>query len=504
MLWIRAILDNVTTRCRRRRFIAFASRDKAPCIFCVLNLRPGTTGDFYMIYNLENNKHQLMQWLDERHFSKVRKWLLEQNAVDIAALFGELPSEQQPKVYRLLPKTLAAEAFAYMETDTQEVLIHAFTDRELAAMLAELYLDDTADLLEEMPANVVKRLLRVSSPDDRRTLNQILRYPENSAGSVLTTEFVDLKADMTVEAALRHIRVYGPDKETIYTCYVTGNDRRLQGVLSAKQLLLAREDDCVGDLMNTNVISTVTTEDQEQVADLFARYDLIALPVVDSENRLVGIITVDDVVDIMREETTEDIEKMAAIIPTDKPYLRIGVWELFRNRIPWLLLLMVSATFTGMIITAFESALAVSVALTAFIPMLMGTGGNSGSQSSVTVIRSLALDDIRFSDLFRVLWKECRVALLCGAVLAVATFVKILAVDRWILGMAVTLPETAVVCVALFITVLIAKLVGCSLPLLAKRVGFDPAVMASPFITTIVDAISLLVYFGVASVIFSA
>ncbi len=457
-----------------------------------------------MINNWENDREKLVRWLDERQFSAIRAWLNEQNAVDVAELFEELPSAQQPTLYRLLPKALAAEAFAYMEPDTQEVLIHAFTDRELAAMLEELYLDDTADLLEEMPASVVKRLLKVSSPEDRRALNQILRYPENSAGSVLTTEFVDLKADMTVAAALRYIRVHGPNKETIYTCYVIDNDRHLQGALTARELLLAREDDHVGDLMDAHVISVVTTEDQEQVADLFARYDLIALPVVDSENRLVGIITVDDVVDIMRQETTEDIEKMAAIIPTDKPYLRTGVWELFRNRIPWLLLLMVSATFTGMIITAFESALAVSMALTAFIPMLMGTGGNSGSQSSVTVIRSLALDDIRLGDIFRVLWKECRVALLCGVVLAAATFLKILAVDRWMLGMAVTLPEAAVVCVALFITVLIAKLVGCSLPLLAKRVGFDPAVMASPFITTIVDAISLLVYFGVASFVLPA
>lgn len=456
-----------------------------------------------MIYDLEQDKETLAQWLSERKFSAARAWLREQNAVDIAALFEELPSEQHPKVYRLLPKALAAEAFAYMEPETQEILIHAFTDRELAAMLDELYLDDTADLLEEMPANVVKRLLRVSSPEDRRMLNQILRYPDNSAGSVLTTEFVDLKADMTVEAALRYIRVYGPDKETIYTCYVTDNDRHLQGAVTARELLLAREDDRVGDLMNTHVISVVTTEDQEQVASLFARYDLIALPVVDSENRLIGIITVDDVVDIIQQETTEDFEKMAAITPTDKSYFRTGVMEMFRKRIPWLLLLMVSATFTGMIITAFESALAVSVALTAFIPMLMGTGGNSGSQSSVTVIRGLALEDIEFRDLFRVLWKECRVALLCGVALSVATFLKILAVDRWLLGVAVTLPEAAVVCVALFITVLIAKVVGCALPMIAKRIGFDPAVMASPFITTIVDAISLLVYFGVASCILS-
>ncbi len=457
-----------------------------------------------MMYAWEQEKELVLTWLTERKFGAIRAWLQEQNAVDIAALIEDLPEVHHTAVYRLLPKAVAAEAFAYMEPETQERLIRAFTDRELAAVLEELYLDDVADLLEEMPANVVKRLLRVTSPEDRRTLNQLLRYPENSAGSVLTTEFVDLKADMTVAAALRYIRAYGPDKETIYTCYVTDHDRHLQGVITARELLLANETDRIGDHMQTNSVSVLTTEDQETVAGLFARYDLIALPVVDSENRLVGIITVDDVVDIIRQETTEDIEKMAAIIPTDKPYLRTGVWELFCNRIPWLLLLMVSATFTGMIITAFESALAASVALTAFIPMLMGTGGNSGSQSSVTVIRSLALEDIRFRDLFRVLWKECRVALLCGIVLSVATFVKILAVDRWMLGTAVTLSEAVVVCVALFITVLIAKLVGCSLPMFAKRVGFDPAVMASPFITTIVDAISLLVYFGVASVILSA
>ena len=457
-----------------------------------------------MIYERDTEKETLCEWLENRKFTAAKAWLQEQNAVDIAALIEELPDKQELTVYRLLPKSLAAEAFAYMESDTQEMLVHAFTDRELAAVLEELYVDDVADMLEEMPASMVKRMLRMVSPEDRRAINQILRYPENSAGSVLTTEFVDLKAEMTVAAALRYIRAYGPDKETIYTCYVTDGDRHLQGVLTARELLLAHENDLVGELMETNVVSVVTTEDQEAVAGLFARYDLIALPVVDSENRLVGIITVDDVVDIIQQETTEDIEKMAAIIPTDKPYLRTGVWELFCNRIPWLLLLMISATFTGMIITAFESALAASVALTAFIPMLMGTGGNSGSQSSVTVIRSLALDDIRFGDIFRVVWKECRVAVLCGAVLAVATYVKILAVDRWMLGMAVTLPEAAVVCVALFITVLIAKLVGCALPLLAKRVGFDPAVMASPFITTIVDAISLLVYFGVASFILSA
>lgn len=453
-----------------------------------------------MLYTTEELK-ALQEWLTQRHFAQARAWLKQQNAVDIAALFEELPKEQQSAVYRLLPKTLAAEAFAYMEPDTQEILIHGFTDRELAATLDELYVDDTADLLEEMPANVVKRLLRVVSAEDRHILNQILRYPENSAGSVLTTEFVALKAHMTVEAALRYIRTYGPDKETIYTCYVTDANRRLQGLITAKDLLLAKETDCVGDLMQSNVIAAVTTEDQETVADLFARYDLIALPVVDSEQRLIGIITVDDVVDIMRQETTEDFEKTAAITPTDKSYFRTGVWETFLKRIPWLLLLMVSATFTGMIITAFEEALVASVTLTAFIPMLMGTGGNSGSQSSVTIIRGLALEEIRFRDIFRVQWKEARVAVLCGVVLSVANFVKILLIDKWLLHSAVTLAESFVVCISLLVTVFASKLVGCTLPLLAKRVGLDPAVMASPFITTIVDVISLLVYFSVASAV---
>ena len=457
-----------------------------------------------MLYFHETDVEKLNEWLEQRKFADVRAWLNELPSADVALLLDELSLSARLTVYRLLGKEAAAEAFAYMETDTQEELIRSFTDRELASVLEELYVDDTADLLEEMPAGVVKRLLHVTPPSQRQTLNQILKYPDNSAGSVLTTEFVDLKADMTVTEALRYIRAYGPDKETIYTCYVTDANRHLLGVLTVKDLLLADEKDLVGNRMNPSPISVVTSEDQEVVAGMFTHYDLIALPVVDSENRLVGIITVDDIVDVIHQEATEDIEKMAAIIPTDKPYLRTGVWELFCNRIPWLLLLMVSATFTGMIITSFESALAASVTLTAFIPMLMGTGGNSGSQSSVTVIRGLALEDIRFRDIFRVLWKECRVALLCGAALAAATFVKILTVDRWMLGTAITLPEITVVCVALFITVLIAKLVGCTLPLIAKRVGFDPAVMASPFITTVVDAISLLVYFWVASAVLFA
>ncbi len=437
--------------------------------------------------------------LEERRFGHVRALIADMNEVDIADVLDELSDEYTLLVYRLLPKETAAEVFSYMEGETQEKLLHVLSDRELAAVMSGLYMDDAADLLEEMPANVVKRLLRMISTEDRRSLNQLLQYPDDSAGGVLTTEFVDLKADMTVAAAFRYIRAYGPDKETIYTCYVTDANRHLEGVLTVKELLLAHEDQLVGELMETNVIAAVTTDDQETVAQLFVKYDFMALPVVDRENRLVGIITVDDVVDILQQEATEDIEKMAAITPTDKPYFRTGVWETFKKRIPWLLLLMVSATFTGMIITSFEAALAASVALTAFIPMLMDTGGNTGSQASVTVIRGLAIGDIVLRDVFRVVFKELRVAILCGAVLSVSMFGKIILVDRLLLGNPVTLMEAAVVCITLFVTVLSAKLVGCSLPLLAKKVGFDPAVMASPFITTIVDAISLLVYFGVAT-----
>ena len=452
---------------------------------------------------MENNRvdivEELTTLIEQRRPGKIREAFADMNVVDIAEVLEELAAEQMLIAYRVLPKETAAEVFSYMETDAQEELLRILTDRELATVMDGLCMDDAADLLEEMPAGVVKRLMRMTSAEDRRNLNQLLQYPEDSAGGVLTTEFVDLKADMTVKAAFRYIRASGPDKETIYTCYVIDANRRLQGVITVRELLLANEEDRVGDLMETNVIAATTTDDQESVAHLFAKYDLIALPVVDSEQRLVGIITVDDVVDILQQEATEDMEMMAAITPTDKTYFRTGVWETFKKRIPWLLLLMVSATFTGVIITSFEAALAASVALTAFIPMLMDTGGNTGSQASVTVIRGLALGDIEFHDFFRVVWKEIRVAVLCGVTLSAAMFLKILVVDQWMLGSPVTLLEAAVVCITLAVTVLSAKVVGCALPLLAKKIGFDPAVMASPFITTIVDAISLLVYFRIAT-----
>lgn len=442
---------------------------------------------------------EITNLLSERKFNKLRSILTDMNDVDIAEIIDEVSPEQEVLIFRLLPKMQAAEVFSYMDADTREHLVTVLNDRELRLVMKDLFVDDVADMLEEMPANVVKKMLKAASPEDRQDINRILQYPEDSAGSALTTEFVDLKASMTVAKAFNYIRSYGPDKETIYTCYVTDNDRHLEGVITVKELLLAKSDDIVGDLMERNVISAVTTDDQEEVATTFAKYDLIALPVVDKENRLVGIITVDDVVDIIREETTEDIEKMAAIVPGDKEYLKTGVFETFKKRIPWLLLLMISATFTGMIITSFEKALAGSIVLTAFIPMLMDTGGNSGSQASVTIIRSLALGDISFSDIWRVIFKELRVALICGVVLSAANFAKILLIDNMVLGSNISLWVAAVVCITLLVTVVVAKIVGCTLPLVAKKLGFDPAVMASPFITTLVDAISLVFYFQIAS-----
>ncbi len=440
----------------------------------------------------------LEEHLSARRFDAARTLLLSLDAVDIATMIEELPPSLALPAYRLLPKTTAAEAFSYMQTDTQEALLHLFTNREMSEVMNGLYDDDAVDLLEELPAGVVKRLMRAVPAEERRTLNRLLQYPEDSAGSVLTTEFVDLKAAMTVAAALRYIRACGPDKETIYTCYVTDTDRRLEGVVTVRDLLLAEEHTLIGDLMRGSVHAVHTTESCETVARLFTRYDLIALPVVDSEERLVGIITVDDVIDILQEESSEAMEKMAAITPADKPYLKSGVFKIYCTRIPWLLLLMISATFTGIIITSFEAALAASVALTAFIPMLMGTGGNSGSQSSVTLIRVLALGEVQLRDIGRVLWKELRVALLCGVTLALAVYVKLQLVDRWLLGTAVTASEALVICLTLAFTVVCAKLLGCTLPLLAKRLGFDPAVMASPLITTVVDVLSLLMLFGIA------
>ena len=438
----------------------------------------------------------LEKMLGEKKYAALRDILVVMNPSDIAALFDDFEKQQISLMFRLLPKELAAETFVEMETDAQENLIRSFSDQELKEVLDELFVDDAAALVEEMPANVVKRILKQADPDMRRSINQILRYPDNSAGSIMTTEYVSLRPDMTVEESILRIRRQGVDKETIYTCYVT-EGRRLLGLVTVKDLLLANEDDIpVKDIMLTNMIFVTTHTDQEEVARMFSKYNFLALPVVDTENRMVGIVTFDDAMDVMEDEATEDMELMGGMTPSEKSYLKSSAFELFKHRIPWLMLLMVSATFTGLIITAFEGALAAQVALTAFIPMLMGTGGNSGSQSSVTVIRSLSLGELEFKDMGRVIWKELRTALLCGIVLAAACFVKIWLIDRLALNNPdITFMVTAVVCLTLAVTVVCAKLVGCLLPMAAKALKLDPAVMASPFISTIIDALSLLVYF---------
>ena len=451
--------------------------------------------------NIVTLQETITTLLDNKRYATLRDILSTMNPVDIALVFEELQDEKIALLFRLLPKEMAADTFVEMDEDTQELLIHGFSDSELKEIIDELYVDDAVDIIEEMPANVVKRILRQTDPEIRKQINDILKYPEDSAGSIMTTELVILRPKMTVEEAIKRIRRTGIDKETIYTCYVADNKSKLTGIVTIKNLLLSEEDELIENIMETNVISVNTLTDQEEVAQMFNKYNFIALPVVDGENRIVGIVTFDDAIDVMEEEATEDIQKMAAITPnTDKPYDRVGVFETYLNRIPWLLLLMISATFTGMIISSFESALAASVVLTAFIPMLMDTGGNSGSQASVTVIRALSLGEIDFKDTFKVLWKEIRVSVLCGCTLAVANFIKMLLVDRLLLhNEDVTIMVAVVVCLTMIITVFFAKIVGCSLPLLAKKIGFDPAVMASPFITTIVDAISLLVYFIIAT-----
>ena len=445
----------------------------------------------------------LLAMLEEKKYAVLRDILVTMNPTDIAGLFDGLEEKQIPLMYRLLPKELAAETFVEMETEAQELLIRGFSDNELKEVLEELYVDDAADIVEEMPANVVKRILMHADPEMRHSINQILRYPENSAGSIMTTEYVSLRPNMTVEEAILRIRRQGVDKETIYTCYVTDKDRTLLGVVTVKDLLLADDDEMkIEELMLANLIAVNTKTDQEEVALMFNKYNFLAIPVVDGEGRMVGIVTFDDAMDVMEEEATEDMELMSGMTPSEKPYLRSSSFELFKNRIPWLMLMMVSATFTGLIMTAFEDALAAQIALSAFIPMLMGTGGNSGSQSSVTVIRGLSLGELEFRDIGVILWKEIRTALLCGIALAVVCFAKIWLVDHLMMGNEnITLMVDLVVCLALAVTVVLAKMVGCMLPLAAKAVRLDPAVMASPFISTIVDALSLLVYFMFAKML---
>ena len=438
---------------------------------------------------------ELRELLAAKKYTNIRQFLAELNEADIAFLMEELEEEERLKVYRILPKDLAADVFSYLEFDSQEAIINSLSDREAGSVIDNLMADDAADFLEEMPANVVERLLANANPETRQAVNQLLRYPEDSAGSIMTVEYVSLKESLTVDQAIERIRAVGLDSETINICYVLDARRELVGTVALRYLLLSQGDEIIADIMHENVISVNTLMDQEQVAEKFKKYDFIAMPVVDNENRLVGIITVDDIVDIMEEETTEDMEKMAAIVPSDKPYMRTTVGETFKKRIPWLLLLMVSATFTGAIIASFEDALSVCAVLTVFIPMLMDTGGNAGGQASVTIIRGLSLGEITYRDVPRVVWKEIRVAVLCGGTLAIANFAKLMLFDR--VGMLVAFT----VCLTLVAAVLMAMVVGCLLPIGAKRLGFDPAVMASPFITTIVDALSLLVYFRFATML---
>ncbi len=445
----------------------------------------------------------LLRMLESKKYTTLRDILITMNPSDVAGIFNDLEEKQVPLMFRLLPKELAAETFVEMESDTQALLIQGFSDNELKEVLSELYVDDAADLVEEMPATVVRRILEQADPEMRSSINQILRYPENSAGSIMTTEYVALRPTMTVEESILRIRRQGVDKETIYTCYVIDTDRTLLGLVTVKDLLLCDDDETkISDIMVTNLISVTTQDDQEEVARMFSKYNFLALPVVDKENRMVGIVTFDDAMDVMQDEATEDMEIMAAITPSEKSYMASSPFDLFKHRIPWLMLLMVSATFTGMIISSFEESLGALPILTVFIPMLMDTGGNSGSQSSVTVIRALSLDELRFKDIFSVIWKELRTAVLCGLVLAVLCFGKVMLVDRLLMGNpSVTVWVDVTVCLTLCVTVLVAKIVGCSLPLIAKRLGFDPAVMASPFITTIVDAMSLLLYFFFAKIL---
>ena len=443
--------------------------------------------------------------LEEKKFATLRDILITMMPYDIAAVFEELQDEKMPILFRLLPKELAAETFVEMDEDTQEFLIHGFSDSELKEVVDELFLDDAVDLIEEMPANVVKRILRTADKDMRKQINELLKYPEDSAGAIMTTEFISLRPDMTAEMAIKRIRRTGVDKETIYTCYVNDENNKLIGITTVKDLLLANDDDEVRDMMEENVIAVHTLDDQEQVAQMFSNYDFLALPVVDNEQRIVGIVTIDDAIDVIQEEATEDIEKMAAVLPSDRPYMKTGVFGIYGKRVPWLLVLMLSATFTSTIISSFDDVLSKIIILSSFIPMITGSGGNAGSQASVSVIRALSLGEIEFKSMFRVLWKELRVALLCGLTLAAANFIKLLVFDlRDYHGEGSPVQIALVVSLTILGTIVMAKIVGSSLPLLAKKIGFDPAVMANPLISTVCDSLSLLIYFAVALTVMPA
>ena len=451
---------------------------------------------------VDKRTDELTELLESRNMKQLKARMDEMQEFDVAEFLTSLQDNRMPMLFRLLSKERAAEVFANLEAPEQERIINSITDSELGAIVEELYVDDAVDMMEELPANVVKRVMRTATPETRNLINQYLHYPENSAGSIMTAEFVDLKKYMSVKDAFARIRRIGEDKETIYICFVTSADRKLEGIVTVKDLLLADPDTVIEDLMDRNVIYAVTTEDQESVSAKFSDYDLMALPVVDKEGRLVGIVTVDDIIDVMEQEATEDIQLMAGMTPSDKPYLRTGTAEMWRNRIPWLLFLMLSATFTSMILTKFEGMLAVQAGLVAFIPMLMGTGGNSGAQASTAVIRSLSLGDIETRDVLRVMWKEWRVAFLCGLTLSAVNFGKMLLLDGMLLGNAnVTVPVAATVSLSVLFIVMFAKVVGSFLPIAAEKIGVDPAVMANPLISTLTDAVSLLIYIYVAKLI---
>lgn len=437
----------------------------------------------------------LTELLESRQFRKLRETMADMNEVDIAEFIEELELEKKVLVYRMLPKELAADVFSFLEVEDQEHIINSITDYELGKIVEDLYVDDAVDMLEELPAIVVKRVLKNAAPDTRALINQFLQYPENSAGSIMTAEYIGLKRNMTVEQAFAYIRENGVDKETIYTCFVTDSKRCLQGVVTVKDLLMNPYHTIIKDIMDENIIYAVTTEDQEEVVETFNKYDLLCLPVVDHEDRLVGIVTVDDVVEVMEQEATEDFEKMAAMLPSEKPYLKTSVLELAKNRIPWLLLLMFTSLLTGAILVTYENALRVVPLLISFIPMLMDTSGNCGNQSSTMVIRGMAVGDIELRDVLKVAWKELRVGFLCGVVLAAANFVRLLLQypDQPLVNLVVVL--------SLVLTVILAKTIGCTLPMLAKRMDLDPAIMAAPLITTIVDACSLMIYFRLACVL---
>ncbi len=438
---------------------------------------------------------EIRELLSKGQYTKLRQAIQELNDADIADYMEEMEEEEVIKIFRILPKDMAADVFSYLEIDRQQSIITSLSDKDAARIIDNMMADDAKELMEEMPANVVKRLIANTSPDTRQAINHLMRYPEDSAGSIMTVEYVDLKENQTVGEAIERIRKVGLDSETINICYVLDNKRTLVGTVALRYLLISDANAIIGEMMHRNVVSLHTLMDQEEVARQFRKYEFTAMPVVDNEDRLVGIITMDDVVDILEEETTEDIEKMAAVMPSDKPYLKMTVFDAYKKRIPWLLLLMISATFTGSIITSFESELRKYVVLTAFIPMLMDTGGNAGGQASAIIIRGISLEEIEFGDWLVVIWKEIRTAVLCGLTLSICNFVRLMIFDQ--VGVQVAL----VVCMTLLTAVIVAKVVGSTLPMLAKKIGLDPAVMASPFITTIVDAISLLIYFRVAELV---